>query len=302
MDIQYLSVIVFVGFVVAETIISARKGLALYDRRDSQANVVMGVLTFLSKMAIKGVSYLLYFYLYEYAIFEIPEDSIFWFIIGFLLNDFLFYWYHRMSHEVRMFWAIHVTHHSSPKLNITTAMRGSFVNNIFHTLFWAPLALIGFSPYVIITSDAFSYFYQLWLHTRIVPKLGFYEWAFNTPSHHRVHHGSNEQYLDKNYGAVLILWDRMFGTFAKEEKEVTYGLTKPINSYNPIKLIFHECVDIYRDIRRTPTFKERMRILLRRPGYSSDPFGVEETKKNSANDSTNSPETRSKSQMPSLNS
>ncbi len=181
------------------------------------------------------------------------------------MNDFLFYWYHRLSHEVRMFWAIHISHHSSEKLNITTAMRGNFINNIFHTLFWAPLALIGFSPFIIIVSDAFSYFYQLWLHTRIIPQLGFYEWIFNTPSHHRVHHGSNKQYLDKNYGAVFIIWDRMFGTFAKEEEEVVYGLTKPLHTYNPIKIVFHECQDVYNDVRNAPSWKEKINILFRRP-------------------------------------
>lgn len=265
MDIQYLSVIVFFGFVIAESIISHRKNLHLYDPFDTIANVTIGFFTFLTKMVIKGLSYLLYYYLYQYAIFSIPEESLLWLGIGFVMNDFLFYWYHRLSHEVRMFWAIHISHHSSEKLNITTAMRGNFINNIFHTLFWAPLALIGFSPFIIIVSDAFSYFYQLWLHTRIIPRLGFYEWIFNTPSHHRVHHGSNKQYLDKNYGAVFIIWDRMFGTFAKEEEEVVYGLTKPLHTYNPIKIVFHECQDVYNDVRNAPSWKEKINILFRRP-------------------------------------
>lgn len=265
MDIQYLSVIVFVVFVIAETIVSRRKNLALYDKRDTFANIAIGAFTFLTKMGIKGISYLMYYYLYQHAIFHIPEDSQFWFAVGFILNDFLFYWYHRMSHEVRMFWAIHISHHSSEKLNITTSMRGNFINNIFHSLFWAPLAFIGFSPFVIILSDAFSYFYQLWLHTRIIPRLGPFEYIFNTPSHHRVHHGSNKQYLDKNYGAVFIFWDRIFGTFASEKEEVVYGLTKPIKSYNPVKIVFHECVDVYRDVRKAPGWRNKINILLRRP-------------------------------------
>ncbi len=266
MNIQHFSILVFCAFVIAESIASRRRNLELYDARDSLANVVTGAVTFITKIGIQGLSYLLYYYLYQYAIFKIPEESIIWLGVGFLLNDFLFYWYHRMSHEVRLFWAIHVTHHSSEKLNITTALRGNFINNIFHTLFWSPLALIGFSPVVIILSDAFSYFYQLWLHTRIIPRLGWYEYIFNTPSHHRVHHGSNQKYLDKNYGAVLILWDRIFGTYEKEDEEVFYGLTHPLKTYNLITIMFHECVDVYREFRHVRGWREKMKVLFRRPG------------------------------------
>ena len=262
----YMSLSVFVVLVAAELIVSSKRQLALYQRNDTFANIVLGFLTFLSKFALKGMTYVGYVWLYQFAFFEVPVDSLFWIAVAFLMNDLMFYWYHRMAHTTRFFWALHVAHHSSKTLNITTAMRGNFVNHLFHVLFWAPLMLLGFHPLVIITADAFSYFYQLWLHTQIIPKLGPLEYILNTPSHHRVHHGSNPQYIDKNYSAVFIFWDRIFGTFEEEHEEVRYGLTTPFQTNNPLKIAFHEVFAVYRDVRETRGWWAGLREMFRRPG------------------------------------
>ena len=242
-----MSSVVFIVLVTSEAILSRRKNLGLFERRDTLANIALGILTFATKMGSKAAILLLYSSIFELAPWTFPENSWLWFIAGLLLNDLMFYWYHRISHTTRFFWALHVAHHSSEKMNITTAIRGNFLNNLFHALFWIPMLFLGFPPIIVLTTDAFSYFYQLWLHTRIIPKLGPIEHVLNTPSHHRVHHGSNPQYIDKNYGAVFIFWDKIFGTFEEEHEEVRYGLTKPFESYNPLKIAFYEFGAVFKD-------------------------------------------------------
>jgi sterol desaturase/sphingolipid hydroxylase (fatty acid hydroxylase superfamily) len=262
-----ISVIVFMLLAVSEAVVSRREHLELFDRLDTWANIAMGLVTFATKIGINLLSLLLYTYVWDsgYVLWKPDMNIVVWFLVGLLVNDFLFYWYHRISHVTRFFWAVHVAHHSSEKLNITTAIRGNFVNNIFHGLFWLPMVLLGFSPWIVITTDAFSYFYQLWLHTRIIPKLGPIEWFMNTPSHHRVHHASNPKYIDKNFAAVFMFWDKLFGTFEEEAEPVRFGLTKPFKSYNPIKIAFHEFGEVFRDSAAQPSWRAKWRELWRRP-------------------------------------
>jgi sterol desaturase/sphingolipid hydroxylase (fatty acid hydroxylase superfamily) len=207
----------------------------------------------------------LYASIFELVPWELPSYSWAWVLLGLLINDFLFYWYHRLSHTTRFFWALHVAHHSSEKMNITTAIRGNFVNNLFHAIFWIPMLLMGFPPIIVIMSDSFSYFYQLWLHTRIIPKLGPLEYVLNTPSHHRVHHGSNPQYIDKNYGAVFIFWDKLFGTFEEEDEPVRYGLTKPFDARNPLTVAFYEFGAVFRAVASRRGLSAKVQELFRRP-------------------------------------
>lgn len=260
-----MSVTVFVVLLTIEAILSHRKKLDLFDRRDTFANIVLGILTFGTKVGGKTAITLVYASIFQLAPWELPENSVVWFIVGLLLNDLIFYWYHRISHTTRFFWALHVAHHSSEKMNITTAMRGNFLNNLFHAIFWIPMLLLGFPPVIVIMTDAFSYFYQLWLHTKVIPKLGPIEWILNTPSHHRVHHGSNPRYIDKNYAAVFIIWDRLFGTFEEEHEEVRYGITKPLHTYHPFKIAFHEFGDMYRDASKLKGWRAKLRELFRKP-------------------------------------
>lgn len=262
-----MSVSVFVVLATTEAIMSRRDHLELFDPKDTWANIAMGLITFTTKLGINLLQLALYTYLWDhdYVLWKPEVPIVLWYIIGLLLNDFMFYWYHRISHTTRFFWAVHVAHHSSEKLNITTAIRGNFVNNIFHGLLWTPMIFLGFSPLIVVSTDALSYFYQLWLHTRIIPKLGPFEWIMNTPSHHRVHHASNPKYLDKNYGAIFIFWDKMFGSFEEEDEPVRFGLTKPIKTYNPLKIAFQEFGNVFRATSNAKGLRGKLFELFRKP-------------------------------------
>ncbi len=260
-----ISVLIFVVLTTVEVILSRRRAMNLYEHHDTIANIALGVITFVSKIGSKAAILAVYSSIFQLAPWKFPENSVPWFFLGLLINDLFFYWYHRLSHTTRFFWALHVAHHSSEKLNFTTSVRGNFVNNLFHAIFWIPMLLLGFPPAIVLTTDLFSYFYQSFLHTQIIPKLGPIESIMNTPSHHRVHHGSNPQYIDKNYGAVFIFWDKLFGTFEEEYEEVRYGLTKPIMTRNPFKIAFHEFWVIHRDMMARKGIAGKVKELFRKP-------------------------------------
>ncbi|MEM7369759.1 MAG: sterol desaturase family protein [Bacteroidota bacterium] len=188
-------------------------------------------------------------------------------ILAVLLIDFLYYWEHRWEHEIRALWSYHSIHHSSPIYNYTTALRVSFIDNFVTWIFYLPAIIIGFHPLVVLLAISLTLIYQFWIHTELIGKMGWYGWIFNTPSHHRVHHGSDELYLDKNYGAILIIWDRMFGTFQQEEFKPTYGLTTQIDTINPVKVHFHEYITMFRDIRKARSFREAINYLIKPPGW-----------------------------------
>jgi sterol desaturase/sphingolipid hydroxylase (fatty acid hydroxylase superfamily) len=188
----------------------------------------------------------------------------------FFAEDCAYYWFHRLHHEVRVLWAAHVNHHSSQHYNLSTALRQPLLTPFTGPWFWMPLPLIGFPPWMVLTAQAWSLLYQFWLHTEVIDRLGPLEWVLNTPSHHRVHHGSNVRYLDKNHGGILIIWDRLFGTFAKETERVVYGLTTNIETYNPLRIGFHEIASISRDVAGAPTVKAKLGYLFAPPGWSHD--------------------------------
>ena len=191
-------------------------------------------------------------------------------VLAILVIDFLYYWEHRWEHEIRILWSYHSIHHSSPIYNYTTALRVSFIDNFVTWVFFLPAILMGFHPVVVLLAIGFILVYQFWIHTELIKKMGWFEWIFNTPSHHRVHHGSDALYLDKNYGAFLIIWDRLFGTFQKEEFKPTYGLTKQIDTINPVKFHFHEYTAIVQDLRKSKNSKEFVGYLLERPGWKPE--------------------------------
>lgn len=244
---------VFLGLVVAEAIyLRNRQGeypSATYSLADTFSN---GALALMHEMtdafAAIAVMYL-YVWLFEFRIFEI-EAGILSFIALFFVQDFLYYWFHRASHRIRWFWASHVVHHSSEKLNLSTAFRQSFTYPVSGMwLFWLPMPVIGFSPEMVVTMVMLSLAYQFFIHTQLVKKLGKWEYVLNTPSHHRVHHGKNPEYIDKNYGGTLIIWDRLFGTFVEEREDtpVIYGITQQVSSHNPLYLTLHEWRDMAND-------------------------------------------------------
>lgn len=207
----------------------------------------------------------LYLLVFGWKLFNI-EMSLPMFLLLMVLQDFFYYWFHRACHRVRWMWAAHVVHHSSENMNFSTAFRQSLMYPLAGMwVFWMPLIIIGFEPKWVVFVVLLNLGLQFFVHTQWIRKLGPLEWVFNTPSHHRVHHGVNAQYIDKNYAGVLIIWDRLFGTFEPEVETVRYGISKPINSFNPLIVTFAEWRDMLRALKREPSIVGKMRAVLRPP-------------------------------------
>jgi sterol desaturase/sphingolipid hydroxylase (fatty acid hydroxylase superfamily) len=272
-DLIYYAIPAFVLLLVVE-LLSYRLAkhddeLVGYEARDTRTSLTMGGGKVLIDVAYAGVAAVGYTVLYELSPWRIEPSVLAW-VALFFLDDFAYYWFHRISHEVRVFWGSHVVHHSSEHYNLSTALRQTWVPFTYFP-FWAPLALMGFKPWMIVTQQAISLIYQFWIHTERIRRLPRpLEWVLNTPSHHRVHHGANAQYLDRNYGGILIVWDRLFGTFEPEGERVRYGLTKNIRTFNPVKVAFHEYEAIGRDLARARSWRERLGYLFRGPGWAPD--------------------------------
>ncbi len=237
-----------------------------YAGRDTAASLAMGIGNVLFSLVTKLGVFAILGWLYERRLFDLPNA---WWVWGllFFAEDFCYYWFHRTHHGVRLLWAAHVNHHSSTHYNLSTALRQSWTTPLTAPLFWLPLPLLGFHPVWVVTQQALSLLYQFWLHTEAVGSLGPLERVLNTPSHHRVHHGSNAEYLDKNHGGILIIWDKLFGTFVPERAAVTYGLTKNVESFHPVRVAFHEWRDLARDVRRARGPLEALRYAFGPPGW-----------------------------------
>ncbi len=216
--------------------------------KDTGANILIFILgQLLEKTAFGAIGLICLFPFHWLSPFAIPLNPWTW-VLAFLTADFTYYWMHRIEHEHRILWANHSVHHSSEDYNLTIAMRLSIIEGAIEWIFLIPMMLIGFTPFQAIIGLVFVAQYQTWIHTETIVKLGWLDEVFNTPSVHRVHHGSNPQYLDKNYGGVLIIWDKLFGTFQREEEAVKYGLTKNIHTNNPITINFVEYKNIWADV------------------------------------------------------
>ncbi len=208
----------------------------------------------------------LYLLLFGWKLFDI-QMSLGMFLVLMILQDFFYYWFHRASHRIRWMWAAHVVHHSSENMNFSTAFRQSLMYPLAGMwLFWIPLVIIGFDPKWVVFVVLLNLGLQFFVHTQWIRSLGPLEWVLNTPSHHRVHHGVNAQYIDKNYAGILIIWDRMFGTFEPEVEEVRYGISKPVNSFNPITVTFAEWKDMFRDLSRDDlTLMAKIKMIFSPP-------------------------------------
>lgn len=242
-----------------------------YEARDTRTSLIMGAGSVLVNIGWKAVVLVVYSALYMIAPIHLSgSDPLTWallFAALFVAEDLCFYAYHRSHHTVRLFWASHVVHHSSEHYNLSTALRQPWTP--FTALpFWLPLVLVGFPPWMILMQQSISLLYQFFLHTERIGKLWApVEFVMNTPSHHRVHHGSNARYLDRNYGGILILWDRLFGTFEAEGERVVFGLTKNVNTFNPLKVAFHEFAAIARDVRTARRPRDVLGYLFAGPGW-----------------------------------
>jgi sterol desaturase/sphingolipid hydroxylase (fatty acid hydroxylase superfamily) len=239
-----------------------------YEKRDTATSLSMGLGNVFINVGWKGVVVIVYAALYELSPLRMPADLWWTWIVLFFADDLAYYWFHRAHHEIRLFWASHVVHHSSEHYNLSTALRQTWTP-MTSLPFWMPLALMGFAPWQILLAQSWSLLYQFWIHTERVDKLPrWFEKVFNTPSHHRVHHGSQEQYLDRNHGGILIVWDSLFGTYEPEGERVRYGLTKNIETFNPVKVAFGEFVAIWRDVKGAKRWRHRLGYVFRGPGWS----------------------------------
>ncbi|GAC66783.1 sterol desaturase family protein [Gordonia soli] len=240
-----------------------------YDRSDSRASLAMGIVSIATSAGWKAVGLLAYAAVFAYlAPWHLSATAWYTWVIAFVGLDFLFYWEHRIAHRVRFIWATHQAHHSSEYFNFTTALRQKW-NNSAGLVMWLPLPLLGVPPALVFAVYSLNLIYQFWIHTERIGTLWRpIEFVFNTPSHHRVHHGSDAEYLDRNYGGVFILWDRMFGTHAPETRRPTYGLTKPVGTHNIWRLQTHEYVTMARDVRDATDWRSRLGYVFGPPGWA----------------------------------
>jgi sterol desaturase/sphingolipid hydroxylase (fatty acid hydroxylase superfamily) len=238
-----------------------------YELRDTRTSLTMGLGNVTVNVVWKLAVVAVYAALYELTPLRLDAGDWWVWVLLFFADDLAYYWFHRVSHESRVFWASHVVHHSSQHYNLSTAVRQTWVP-MTYLPFWLPLPLLGFEPWMILLAQSWSLIYQFGLHTERIGKLPRpLEAILNTPSHHRVHHGANEQYLDRNYGGILVIWDRLFRSFEPEGERVRYGLTTNIETHNPVRVAFHEYHALARDLRATRSWRTRWNLLLRGPGY-----------------------------------
>ncbi|NVJ04117.1 sterol desaturase family protein [Myxococcus sp. AM001] len=237
--------------------------------KDTAASLSMGLGNVAINVLWKGVAFAGYLALYHLTPLRMGFGALAW-VLLFFADDLCYYAFHRVHHESRFFWASHVVHHSSQHYNLSTALRQTWTPPTSF-VFWAPLALAGFHPVMIVAQQSISLLYQYWIHTEAIGRLPRpLEWVLNTPSHHRVHHASNPRYLDKNYAGILIIWDRLFGTFEPEGEKPVYGLTKNLETFNPVRIAFHEFAAMTRDAAKPGSLKQRLSYVFRNPAWKPD--------------------------------
>ncbi|WP_316821872.1 sterol desaturase family protein [Pedobacter gandavensis] len=269
MKVDYiaLSVPVFFILIGIELAWTFYKKLDYYRFNDSIANLSQGIGQQLTGIFMKTALFFGYMYIYEHwRLFTLPQNIWIWLLL-FLCVDFFYYWFHRMSHQVNALWAAHIVHHQSEEYNLTVALRQSWFQGWFSWVFYLPLAFLGFDPLMFLTLSAFNTLYQFWIHTRLIKNMGPLEYILNTPSHHRVHHGSNPKYIDKNHAGTLIIWDRLFGTFQKEEEEVYYGITTPLASWNPLWANVHYWDELWNTAKQSPRLLDKINVFIKPPGW-----------------------------------
>ena len=259
---------IFVAFIIYEFV----KHRNRYDIKDSLTNTALALMHQGSDAIALLLLMPFFYWLHQFAVFDITLSFTTVFI-AFLLQDFLYYWFHKASHHIHWLWAAHVVHHSSTKMNFSTAFRQSLMYPIAGMwVFWLPMIIIGFDPNTVFTVVALNLAFQFFVHTEIVDKLGWFENVFNTPSHHRVHHSINKAYLDKNFAGVLIIWDKLFGTYVEENSEKNgpcrYGIIGQIQSNNPFFISFHQWIYLFKTVGKAQGVKAKLRVLFTYPTSS----------------------------------
>ena len=266
-DVYSIGVPIILTLIFFEVFISNWQSKSFYKAGDTYCtsgllfgNIIIG-------FVIKSSIVAFHFVLYEYRFFDLMSSMPIWllWVLTFILIDLVFYIYHRMSHRVRFLWTVHMSHHSSEEMNFAVSFRQAWFGPISKIPFFMVLPILGLDPLMIAVAGVVSTLWGVVGHTQIIGKLGPLEWVFNTPSHHRVHHGSNPEYIDKNYGNLFIIWDRIFGTFEPENKPVEYGLVNNVNTFNPIKITFMGWEKLFKDIRNSESLKETIGLIFGPP-------------------------------------
>lgn len=270
MDLIALAVPFFLAAMAFEMVWGYLRGFNTYRLNDSFSSLMLGVLSQARKFIVLGVGG----YAYELAANEtaLPQwstDSAITWLAAFVVYDLCYYWQHRFGHERQLLWAAHVAHHQSEEYNLSTALRQTSSGFLVGWVFYVPLFLLGIPAEVVVAVGALNLIYQFWVHTRHIPELGWFEWVFVSPSNHRVHHAQNSCYMDRNYGGVFIVWDRLFHTYQRElpEEPCIYGIRGSINSWNPWIALTHVYVDMINDMRRTTSWRNRLKVLVARTGW-----------------------------------
>lgn len=277
-----MAIPVFFVMIGVELLLCRIQGKRYYRLNDSINDLSMGVLSMVGGPFLKTFVFAGYLYIYQnWRLIDMGGDSLYavtgfsvWVWVScFLFKDLMYYWAHRMSHQMNIGWAAHIVHHQSEEYNLAVALRQSAFQSLFFWIFYLPLALIGFPPGVYFVCSQLNTIYQFWIHTRTIGKLGPLEWVLNTPSHHRVHHGRDPKYIDKNHAGTFIIWDRLFGTFQVEEEEPTYGIVTPLKSWNPVWGQVHYFVKLVRTSLAAPRWPDKFLLWLKEPAW--EPRGLE---------------------------
>jgi sterol desaturase/sphingolipid hydroxylase (fatty acid hydroxylase superfamily) len=255
--------------IAAELILTNISGKKAYSLKGLIENFYLTSLNIILDLTCRSMALVVLGFFYQYHLLEWSAGLIYWLCL-LLAEDFVYYWLHRFDHQCRLFWAIHVTHHSSIEFNITVGFRSSVLQPLYRFIYFIPLALLGFRITDIFLMYSLTQLYGIFIHTSAINKLGVLEYVLVTPSHHRVHHGSNVEYLDRNLGMVFIFWDRIFGSFTPESKPVTYGLTKNIAQRNGISLVLHEWKAMVQDFNQASTLQQKLKYIFGPPGWSHD--------------------------------
>jgi len=270
-----ISTPLYVIIIGLELLLSNYRHKKAYTWKDTAANIYLMVLNACLDLFVRSGYLLILTYFFHYQVFSFTNVVVYW-IVLLVMEDFLYYWLHRFDHEVRLFWAVHVTHHSSQQLNFSVGFRSSVFQPLYRFIYFVPLVLLGFKPLDIVFIYSATQIWGIFVHTELINKMGWLEYILVTPSHHRVHHASNPKYLDMNMGMFLIIWDQLFGTFQPElpvEKyqALKYGLTKPIEKETPVSIVFHEWSSLRKDLLRPGiNWKEKLFYVFGPPGWSHD--------------------------------
>ena len=275
MSLIVYSIPIFFLLIGVELFIVRMRGLPYYRFNDAITNLSCGIGSQVSGIFMKFLTFGVYVIIYNHSPLSgrIPYNYL-TIILLFLGVDFFYYWFHRLAHEISIMWGSHVVHHQSEEYNLTVALRQAWVQGAFSWVFYLPLAFVGFDPYMFATIASLQTLYQFWIHTKVIDKMpAWFEYVFNTPSHHRVHHGVNPKYIDKNHAGTLIIWDRVFGTFQLEEEEVVYGITTQPKSWNPLWLNFEYWIDLFKDTTKVHKPVDAVRMLTLAPGWKPADMG-----------------------------